>query len=72
MEYYKNYGTSQTSRDYQDSLRHSIDWCYEFYLYAGICKLWFGSWGEALLMFNLPVVFGAVIFYLIARFTSNR
>jgi hypothetical protein len=28
--------------------------------------------GEALLMFNLPVVFGAVIFYLIARFTSNR
>lgn len=28
--------------------------------------------GEALLLFNLPMVFGAVIFYLIARFTSNR
>ena len=28
--------------------------------------------GEALLLFNLPVVFAAAIFYLIARFTSNR
>jgi hypothetical protein len=28
--------------------------------------------GEAFLMFNLPVVFGAFIFYLIFRFTSRR
>ena len=28
--------------------------------------------GQALLLFNLPVVFAAAIFYLIARFTSSR
>jgi hypothetical protein len=28
--------------------------------------------GEALLLFNLPVVFAAAIFYLVIRFTPNR
>jgi hypothetical protein len=28
--------------------------------------------GEALLLFNVPVLLAGVLFYLIARFTSNR